>query len=80
MCFRDLCVTTTCFFASSTLKLGGGGSFNCLYKAKKSIFDKKRPFLAGFHEKWHILVRTDAVNCVCVICVSLQSAFLHPAP
>ena len=42
MCFCDLYVTTTCFFASSTLKIGGGGgSFNCLYKAKKSIFDKK---------------------------------------
>ena len=51
MCFPDLCVPTTCFFASSTLKIGGG-VFNCLAEGKKIQFlTKKLPFLADFGRK-----------------------------
>ena len=51
MCFPDLCVPTTCFFASSTLKIGGG-FFNCLAEGKKIQFlTKKLPFLADFGRK-----------------------------
>ena len=62
MCCHDLCVTTTCFFASSTLKLGGGGRSTACTKPKNQYLTKKRPFLAGVHEKWHILVLTEALN------------------
>ena len=52
MCFPDLCVPTTCFFASSTLKIGGGGVFNCLAEGKKIQFlTKKLPFLPDFGRK-----------------------------
>ena len=51
MCFPDLCVPTTCFFASSTLEIGGG-VFNCLAEGKKIQFlTKKLPFLADFGRK-----------------------------
>ena len=34
LCFRDLCLSRTCFFASNTLKIGRG-VFNCLSEAEK---------------------------------------------
>ena len=65
----------TCFFASSTLKIGGG-VFSCLSQAENSIFDQKTAFFGRFFmEKWQFVVHTDAVNCVSVISMSLQSAF-----
>ena len=48
LCFSDLCVPTPCFFASNTLRIGGG-VFSCLAEGKKIQFlTKKLPFLADF--------------------------------
>ena len=56
----------------------GGGVFKCLSEAQKLNFLTKKPaFLAFFFiDKWQILVHTDSVNGVYVICVPLQPVFL----
>ena len=57
------------------------GVFNCLSEAKRTQFLTGRSFfLAIFHEKRQILVHTNAVNCVFLLCVCLHPAFSHPAP
>ena len=54
---------TACTLALWWLKFGpteskgGGGGFNCLYKAKKSIFDKKRHF-------WLVFMKNGIFWCV----------------
>ena len=50
LCFRDLCLPRTCFFASSTLEMGGG-VFKCLSEAKKLNFRPKTAILGRFFMK-----------------------------
>ena len=62
LCFPDLCVPTTCSFASSTLKIGGG-VFNCLAEGKKNQFlTKKLPFLADFGRQMVFNCLSEAKN------------------
>ena len=68
LCLRDLCVPTICFFASSALKIGES--------PKIPTFDQKMAIVGRFfHEKWQILVHTEAVNCVCVTCMHQNLLF-----
>ena len=80
LCLGDLCPPTTCFFASSTLKIGVGRSSTAWLRPKNTFFTKKRPFFAiFFHEKWQILVQMHAVNCVGPLCpYNLLVGIQHP--
>ena len=74
----DLCASATLFICMQHPPKKAG-VINSLSEAGKITFlTQKRPFLAVlFHERWHVLRQTHAVNCFFLIFVNLHPALSH---